>query len=134
MIPPLILLISLFGIMLNLSLAGLLIQPDWSAAFLLASLLAQRGNWPWVMPGIWVHDLALHWSSLVCLPVVALLPLLMARSDARLGAGLPQRVVLMVAALIPLIWSGWEVTQWLLTIALCIFSWYFIARSYAQPD
>jgi len=133
MIPPFILLLSLLGIMLNLSLAGLIIQPDWSAAFLLASLLAQRGNWPWVIPGVWVHDLALHWSSLVCLPVVALLPLLLAQSDARLGPGLPQRVVFMLAGLMPLLWSGWTWSQWLLTLMLALFSWHFIAKAYAQP-
>lgn len=132
MIPPLILLISLFGIMLNLALAGLVAQPDWSAALLLASLLTQRSNWPWVLPGIWVHDLTLHWSSLVCLPVVALLPFLLSRSDARLGAGLPQRVAFMIACLLPLLWYGWTVQQWLLTLMLCIFAWHVIARNYAQ--
>jgi len=132
-IPPLILLISLFGIMLNLSLAGLVEQPDWSVAFLLAALLAQRSNWPWVLPGIWVHDLALHWSSLVCLPVVSMLPFLLSRSDSRLGAGLPQRVAFMFAGLLPLLWSGWTFQQWLLTLMLCLFSWYWIARNYVQP-
>lgn len=39
MIVPIILLLSLLGMMLNLSLAGLIIQPDWSAALLLASIL-----------------------------------------------------------------------------------------------
>ena len=132
MIPPLILLMSLLGIMLNLSLAGLVLQPDWSAAFLLASLLAQRGNWPWVLPGLWVHDLALHWSSLVCLPVIALLPFFLSRTDAYLGAGLPQRVVLMLLGLAPLLWFGWSIPQWLLTLCLCIFVWHFVARSYAK--
>jgi len=134
MIPPFILLMSLLGIMLNLALSGVVIQPDWSAAFLLASLLAQRGNWPWVLPGFWIHDLALHWSSLVCLPAVALLPLLLARTDARLGAGLPQRVTLMILALLPLLWSGWPMPQWLLTITLCIFTWHYVARAYAKPS
>lgn len=133
MIAPLVLLISLFGIMLNLSLAGLIAQPDWSAALLLAALLAQRSNWPWVLPGIWIHDLTLHWSSLICLPVAALLPFILAHSDARLGAGLPQRVAFMFAGLLPLLWAGWTFQQWLLTLMLCIFSWHFIARNYAQP-
>jgi hypothetical protein len=132
MIPPFILLLSLFGIMMNLSLSGLIIQPDWSAALLLASILAQRSNWPWVLPGFWIHDLTLHWSSLVCLPAVALLPFLLAQTDSRLGAGLPQRLVLMVLALLPLLWAGWAAPQWLLTIALCIFSWHFIANAYAK--
>jgi len=133
MIPPLILLISLLGIMLNLALAGLVIQPDWSAALLLASILAQRSNWPWALPGIWIHDLALHWSSLVCLPAAVLLPLLLARSDARLGAGLPQRLFFMFVGLLPLLWNGWLWSQWLLTLLLCLCAWHIIARNYAQP-
>lgn len=132
MIPPLVLLISLFGIMLNLGLAGVVAQPDWSAALLLAALLAQRGNWTWVLPGFWIHDLVLHWSSLVCLPAVALLPFLLAHSDARLGAALPQRVVFMFIGLLPLLWSGWTFQQWLLTLMVCLTSWHFFARNYAQ--
>jgi len=132
MIPSFILLLSLLGIMLNLSLAGLVIQPDWSVAFLLAALLAQRGNWTWVVPGVWVHDLTLHWSSLVCLPMVAFLPVVLAQTDARLGAGLPQRIILMVAALLPLLWNGWAWSHWLLTLMLTLVSWHFIAKTYAQ--
>jgi hypothetical protein len=133
MIPASILLLSLLGILLNLSLSGLVLQPDWSAALLLASVLAQRGNWPWVIPGFWIHDLALHWSSLVCLPIVAILPFLLSRADAHLGAGLPQRVVLMIISLLPLLHSGWSAPQWLMTICTCIFVWHFLARSYAKP-
>ncbi|MES0370971.1 MAG: hypothetical protein ABUK11_01715, partial [Mariprofundaceae bacterium] len=127
-----ILLLSLLGMMLNLSLAGLIIQPDWSAALLLASILAQRGNWPWAVPGFWIHDLTLHWSSLVCLPVIALIPFLLARTDAHLGVGLPQRIALMIMGLLPLLWADWAFSQWLLTLLLCIFSWYLIARTYAK--
>ena len=86
MIAPFVLRLSLLGIMLNLSLAGLVIQPDWAAALLLAAILAQRGNWVWVLPGFWVHDLALHWSSLVCLPVVALIPFFLKKA-AKLQKG-----------------------------------------------
>jgi hypothetical protein len=132
MIPASILLLSLLGILLNLSLSGLVLQPDWSAALLLASVLAQRGNWPWVIPGFWVHDLALHWSSLICLPVVAILPFLLSRADAHLGAGLPQRVVLMIITLLPLLHAGWSTPQWLMTICICIFVWHLLARSYAK--
>jgi hypothetical protein len=132
MIAPLILLLSLAGMMLNLSLSGLVIQPDWSAALLLSAILAQRGNWTWVLPGFWIHDLALHWSSLVCLPVIALLPFLLAQSDARLGPGLPQRITLMVLGLLPLLWAGWSFSQWLLTAALTVFTWHYIAKVYAK--
>jgi len=107
-------------------------QPDWSAALLLASLLAQRSNWPWVLPGVWLHDLMLHWSSLICLPVIAFLPWLLTQADVRLGAGLPQRIILMIIGLLPLLWNGWAFPQWLLTLMLCIFVWHFIAKAYAQ--
>jgi len=133
MIPPLILLLSLLGIMLNLGLAGLVVQPDWSASLLLAALLAQRSNWVWVIPGFLVHDVVLHWSLLICLPVVLLIPLLLAQSDARLGAGLPQRIFLLLLGLMPLLWAGWLLSQWLITFALSIITWHLIARTYAQP-
>jgi len=130
---PFVLLLSLLGIMLNLGLAGLVIQPDWSAALLLASILAQRSNWVWALPGFWVHDLALHWSSLVCFPVVALIPFFLAKADERLGPGRPQRVLLMFAGLFPLLWIGWSLPQWLLTMMICTFAWYFIARPNVKP-
>ncbi|MDT8377090.1 MAG: hypothetical protein RQ867_10205 [Mariprofundaceae bacterium] len=133
MIAPFVLLLSLLGIMLNLGLAGVVIQPDWSAAILLASILAQRGNWVWALPGIWMHDLMLHWSSLVCLPVVALIPFLLASADARLGPGRPQRVLLMLAGLSPLLWAGWSVSQWLLTLLVCTCAWYFVASPHVKP-
>ena len=133
MIAPFVLLLSLLGIMLNLGLAGLVIQPDWAAALLLASILAQRSNWVWVLPAFWVHDLALHWSFLVCFPVVALIPFFLAKADERLGPGLPQRVLLMFVGLFPLLWFGWSFLQWLLTMMACTFAWYFIARPNVKP-
>jgi len=132
MIAPFILLLSLLGIMLNLSLTGLVVQPDWGAALLLAAMLAQRGNWVWALPGFWVHDLVLHWSFLVCFPVVALIPFFLEKADERIGPGLPQRVVLMFAGLFPLLWFGWSFSQWLLTMMVCTFAWYFIASPYAK--
>jgi len=132
MTAPFILLLSLLGIMLNLSLAGLVVQPDWSAALLLAAILAQRGNWVWAVPAFWIHDLALHWSSLVCFPVVAVIPFLLARADERLGPGLPQRMILMFAGLFPLLWFGWSFSQWLLTIMVCTCAWYFIVSPHAK--
>ncbi len=130
MIPPLILLLSLSGMMLNLGLTGLIAQPDWSAALLLASLLAQRSNWVWVLPGFLVHDLVLHWSLFICLPIVLTLPLLLAQTDARLGAGLPQRLLFLILGLLPLIWANWSLSQWLMTVTLSIVAWYLIAGTY----
>jgi len=46
---PWILLLSVFGLVLNLAFAESLIQPDWSLGLLLGALLAHRGYWPWVL-------------------------------------------------------------------------------------
>jgi len=132
MMPPLALLLSMLGLILNIGLAGLLLQPDWSLALLLATLLAHRGSWPWVFPGVFAHDAALHWSLWVCLPVVLLLPYIISHVDDQLGPGLPQRAVLMLVATLPLLWWGWGVEQWLLTVLLTIPLWYLVVRSYAR--
>ncbi|MFQ5582284.1 MAG: hypothetical protein ACE5F3_06655 [Mariprofundaceae bacterium] len=132
MIPSLLLLLSILGLNMNIGLAGLL-QPDWTLAMLLAALLAHRGSWPWVFPGIFTHDTVLHWSVWVCLPIVLLLPFIVAHMDGRLGPGLPQRLVLMLAATFPLLWWGWSLEQWLLTILLVIPVWHLLARIYARP-
>lgn len=133
MIPSAVLLASLLGIMLNLAEAGLLLQPDWSAGILVAAILAHRSNWVWALPGLWVHDLALHWSSFVCLPLAVLLPWLMMRIDEQIGPALPQRMALMLLTLSPLLWFDWGVSQWLLTNLVCIAVWYMMTRYYAEP-
>lgn len=133
MIAPVILLLSLLGIFINISMAGSWVLPDWSAALLLAAILAHRGNWIWVIPAFWVHDLSLHWSATVCLPFVILLPILLAHIDMRIGPALPQRVVLMLVATMPLLLSGWGFVAWLLTLSLCTCIWYILSDFYAQP-
>lgn len=133
MIAAVLLSLSLLGILLNLSLAGVWVLPDWSAALLLAAILAHRGNWVWVIPAFWVHDLSLHWSATVWLPFMILFPLLLTYIDMRIGAALPQRVVLMLAASTALLLAGWGAAAWLLTLLLCICIWYALSNLYAQP-
>jgi hypothetical protein len=39
----------------------------------------------------------------------------------------------MFAGLFPLLWFGWSFSQWLLTMMVCTFAWYFIARPNVKP-
>ncbi len=119
------------GASFNLAFAGAMVQPDWALSILLGSLLAHRGNWVWVIPGVAMHDLMLHWSLTVCLPVVALMPLLLIYLDERLGPGLPQRLVLMFLATGPLLLAGWGIAAWLLTVCLSVAAWYGLTQRYA---
>lgn len=130
----LILLGALVGIMLNLAASSLLVQPDWALALLLAALLARRSSWPWILPAVLVHDVALFWSPLVTFPLMALIPPVLAYIDAAIGPGLPQRAGLMLAATMPLLWYGGGFTPWLLTLLLCIPIWYSLVHSpYVEP-
>ena len=128
MIPPLILLLCIVGIVSNLGFAGLIVQPDWSLALLLASVLVHRGNWVWALPGVLGHDLALQWSVWMCLPFVAAAPALMALADMQAGPGLPQRIFVLLMATMPLLYWDWGFAAWLLTVLLCLSIWYILAR------
>lgn len=132
MIAITITLLSLIGIALNLSFSGSLLQPDWSLALLLASLLAHRHNWVWVIPAMLVHDLTFYWSFQSSFIVISLLPALMIYLDRHLGVALPQRVVLMFAAALSMLWPGWEPSAALLTICLAVPTWHVMTRIYAQ--
>ncbi|MDQ6996382.1 MAG: hypothetical protein Q9M82_02850 [Mariprofundus sp.] len=133
MIAIMIAVLALLGISLNLAFAGTLMQPDWALALLLASLLAHRHNWVWVLPGALIHDVVLYWSFSLSFIIMALLPLAMIYLDQHLGAGLPQRLVLMLAAvLLSLLWPGWGLPASLLTLCLCIPIWHVLTRQYAQ--
>ncbi len=117
------------GLGLNLASGGTP-QPDWALALLLAALLARRHTWPWVLPAILVHDLALYWSVWGVFPMACLFPYALARLDSQIGAGLLQRLALMVLLTLPMLWHGAGTTQWLLTIALCIPVWYMLVHLY----
>lgn len=127
-----IIILALLGLNLNLAFASLLAQPDWALALLLASLLAHRSNWIWVLPAALVHDLVLHWTALATLPVLAVIPIAMIYFDRHLGAGLPQRVALMVLTVLLLLPLGWGLQAALLTICLCLPLWYLLTKQYAQ--
>jgi len=130
----LILLACLVGIMLTLAASPLLVQPDWCLALLLASLLARRMSWTWVLPAAVAHDIALYWSALVTFPLIALIPPLLAYIDSAIGPGLPQRVILLLAASMPLLWHGGGFMPWLLTVLLAIPLWYSLVHSsYVEP-
>jgi len=132
MIAMSIALLSLLGISLNLAFASVLMQPDWALALLLASLLAHRHNWVWVLPGVLIHDVVLYWSFSLSFIIMALLPLAMIYLDQHLGVGLPQRLALMLAAVLSLLWPGWGLPPALLTLCLCIPAWHLLTRKYAQ--
>jgi hypothetical protein len=127
-IPPLILLLCIAGITCNLAFSGLAVQPDWSLALLVASVLAHRGNWTWALPGAFLHDLALQWSVWMIVPFLALTPALMAMLDFQAGPGLPQRLLVLMITTIPLLYWGWGFDTWLLTVLLCLSVWYILAR------
>lgn len=132
MIAFVIISLALLGLNLNLAFASLLAQPDWALGLLLASLLAHRSNWIWVLPTALLHDAVLHWTALATLPVLAAIPLAMIYFDRHLGAGLPQRVVLMVLVIMLLLPLGWGLQACLLTICLCVPLWYLLTKRYAQ--
>ncbi len=132
MIAIIIVLLSLLGISLNLAFSSTLMQPDWALALLLASLLAHRHNWVWVLPCVLVHDVVLYWSFSLSFIIMALLPLTMIYLDQHLGVGLPQRLALMLAAVLSLLWPDWGLSAALLTLCLCIPLWHLLTRQYAQ--
>ncbi len=132
MIAVSIALLVLLGLSLNLAFSASLTQPDWAMALLLAGILARRHNWIWVLPGIFIHDIVLHWSVGLSFAFVALIPFVLIYFDEHLGVGLPQRVVMMIIAPISLFYWGWESTAILLTLCLCVPIWYLLTSLYAQ--
>jgi len=132
MIAIAMILLALLGISFNLAFTGTLIQPDWALALLLASLLAHRQNWLWVLPVALMHDVILYWSFNIYFIIMALLPLGMIYLDKHLGAGLPQRLILMLIAGLSLLWTGWALSACLLTLCLCVPVWHILTRQYAQ--
>jgi len=125
--PVFITVLAFAGLGLSLATGGIP-QPDWALALLLATLLTRRNTWPWVLPALLIHDLVLYWSVWGVFPLACLLPYSMAHLDAELGAGLPQRLVLMGLLTVPMLWHGAGAAQWLLTVALCIPVWRLMAQ------
>ncbi|MFQ5345000.1 MAG: hypothetical protein ACE5DZ_03460 [Mariprofundus sp.] len=134
MIAIIIPILSLLGLSLNLAFSSALIQPDWALALLLASLLAHRHNWVWVLPCILIHDVVLYWSLGIGFLMLALVPLAMIYLDQHLGAGLPQRLLLMLVTVLALLQPGWGLQACLLTLCLCVPVWHLLTRQYAQQE
>jgi len=125
-------LLALLGISLNLAFSSTMSQPDWALALLLASLLAHRNNWIWVLPCSLIHDLILYWSFGLVALTMAIIPVAMIYLDHQLGAGLPQRIALMCAAVLVLPAIGWDMQAAALTLCLCVPIWHVLTRHYAQ--
>lgn len=129
---PFLLLLAALGLLSNLAFAGALVQPDWAFALLSAAMLARLSRWPWILPGMVVHDLAFFWSPWGVAPLAACIPFLLRRIDAQLGAALPQRLLLLLIASLPLLWHGLGGAQWLLTLVLCMPLWYWLTLAYGR--
>ena len=127
-IPVLVLTLAFAGLGLNLA-AGGAPQPDWALALLAAALLARRHAWPWALPALLLHDLALYWSPWGAFPVGCLYPWAVSRLDAQAGPGLPQRLALMMALTAPMLWHGWSLASWLLTMACCVPVWHAMVEA-----
>jgi len=125
--PFLFLVAALCGMVLSLVSGGMM-QPDWSLAILLGALLARRSNWPWVLPAVLVHDLMLYWTAWGAFPAACLLPLLLARLDSQIGAGLPQRLAMLIFVTSPMLAYGSGFMQWVLTMLCCIPIWHIAAH------
>ncbi|MDQ6967129.1 MAG: hypothetical protein Q9M14_00420 [Mariprofundaceae bacterium] len=133
MINALLLFACLIGIIFNLGFSGVLLQPDWSLALLLAALLAHRGNWLWVALATGIHDLILYWSIFISLPWILLTPIIITWSDAQIGPSLLQRFFSMLLVTTSLFFAGWSFVSCLLTLLLCLVFWHLITRLYVQP-
>ncbi|MDX8411202.1 MAG: hypothetical protein R8K46_04920 [Mariprofundaceae bacterium] len=121
-----------FCLIVSWAMGGIVRQPDWAYALLLAALLARRRNWPWILPCVLVHDAMLYWTVLGCLPVMAVLPYFIGKIDQQLGAGVPQRLVVLGIGVTPLLWLSHDVGQWLLTALLIVPLWFMLVRGYGS--
>jgi len=127
-------LLALVGISLNLAFPIAMTQPDWAVALLLASLLAHRHNWLWVLPCALIHDLVLYWSIGSITIMMSLIPLAMIYLDQHLGAGLPQRIALMLLIVLVLPSLGWSMQTAVLTMCLCMPVWYLLTKQYEKHE
>jgi len=132
-LPASLLTLSIAGLCLSLGLAGHIDQPDWSLALLIAALFAYPGNWPWLIPGFFAHDVILYWTVWGTLPLAAVTPYLLQQSDREISTVLMRRFILMAATCLPLLWLGAGFAQWLLTILLCVPLWHWLRKTHAKP-
>jgi len=128
-LPLVLLILAATGLALSLATGGIL-QPDWSLAVLLGALLARHSIWPWILPALLVHDLALYWTPWGVFPLACLLPVIVQRMDAQIGPGLPQRMAMLLIVSLPMLGYGAGLMQWILTLLLCMPIWHVLARVY----
>ena len=137
MLIPGVLLACFVGLTLNMSFAGYVAQPDWSAAILLATLLSNRKAWYWVLPSIWFHDIVLFWSGWIVFPYFVFIAIVLFYADERLGPGQPQRWFGLVFGCIPLVIAGVSFVSCLLTALCAIWLWSLFSSSkdkvYVEP-
>lgn len=122
---------SVIGLFLNLSFNGLLTQPDWMYAILLAALLSDKSTWYWVLPLVLIHDAVLYWSATITFPITVIIVILLIYSDKRLGSGQQQRWLFLFAGCLPLLIQGISFWDWLLTMMLVVWLWFILS---AQRD
>lgn len=137
MSPLLIILYALFGLLLNLSFAGQVTQPDWSLALLLATLVSDRKTWFWVLPCLFFHDVVLFWTPWVSLPYAILASIILAYADIRLAPGQQQRWLSLAFVFSAMASTGASAWSWLLTVCVCIAMWSLMSskreKVYVEP-
>jgi len=116
--------VVLFGLWLNWLIPVVFYQPDWVFALLLGALLAQWRHAWWVLIVACVHDLMFYWTLWPTILLWLFLPLLLVWMDAAAGAGLPQRLLLLLLASAVLLAQGWSIQAAVLTMLLAVYCWY----------
>lgn len=124
-------LLSLTGVVVNQSFAGLFLQPDWGLAILLAALLSHPKHWPWLLVLAALHDLILYWSIWVSFPWLCLNLLVLSYFDKELGPAIWPRFACMIAACLPLMYIGGGFNQVVLTCLVCIPLWHIAGKRHA---
>lgn len=124
-------LFSLLGMMVNQSFAGLLLQPDWALAILLAALLSHKQHWPWILLLAALHDLILYWSIWTSFPWLCLSLIVLLYFDKELGPALAPRIACMIASCLPLAYIGSGPNQVIMTCLICVPLWHMAGKQYA---
>ncbi|MDQ6961087.1 MAG: hypothetical protein Q9M28_00960 [Mariprofundaceae bacterium] len=123
--------LSLLGVVINQSFAGLFLQPDWALAIVLAALFTHSQHWPWLLLIAALHDLILYWSIWASFPWLCLSLLVLWYVDKELGPAVAPRFACMIASCLPLMYMGGGLMQVLLTCLVCIPMWHIAGKQYA---
>ncbi|MDQ6963409.1 MAG: hypothetical protein Q9M13_00650 [Mariprofundales bacterium] len=127
MIPLLGSVLAIAGMVLNISGTNTVTLPDIGGALLIAAVVARRRHWRWVFPLLILHDMVLYWSALpITLLFVIFALFLVIQVDVRLGAALPQRIVMIVLSHLPMVIEGYTPQAITLSLLLTFVLWYWI--------